>query len=205
MVSLLLWWDPVHTASCVHSKSGISVSPVLWSSCIHALLVFKAKCCGASFWYQSFRLGSLTWDSELLWENSCDVIILKFVGSPTQESWDLIIYHKCAPPISLWFLLCLWIQNIFFGRFQVFFFYGCSALNCDLVFQWWEVGWSYSTPPSSLWAIMLFFSGMLMFISSLFLCVFCRFWFVFTMGFIYVNQKLYLFFGTDSHLNLNTF
>lgn len=93
MVSLLLWWDPVHTASCVHSKSGISVSPVLWSSCIHALLVFKAKCCGASFWYQSFRLGSLTWDSELLWENSCDVIILKFVGSPRRSHgiWLYII------------------------------------------------------------------------------------------------------------------
>lgn len=139
MVSLLLWWDPVHTASCVHSKSGISVSPVLWSSCIHALLVFKAKCCGASFWYQSFRLGSLTWDSELLWENSCDVIILKFVGSPTQESWDLIIYHKCAPPISLWFLLCLWMQNSFYSRFQSLLLMVFQELVVILVFLWEEV------------------------------------------------------------------
>lgn len=204
MVSLLLWWDPVHTASCVHSKSGISVSPVLWSSCIHALLVFKAKCCGASFWYQSFRLGSLTWDSELLWENSCDVIILKFVGSPRRSHgiWLYIISVLLLSHCDFFFAFGYRISFLVGSRF---FFYDCSALNCDLVFQWWEVGWSYSTSPSSLWAIMLFFSGMLMFISSLFLCVFCRFWFVFTMGFIYVNQKLYLFFGTDSHLNLNTF
>ena len=78
--------DPcVHNTLCAPSKSGVSVSPVLWNSSDHTPLAFKARFSGASSSHcQIPRLGSLMWGSEfsLLWENFCGIIIFQFVYRP---------------------------------------------------------------------------------------------------------------------------
>ena len=75
---------PSYTRTGVHPPRVESLfPPVLWSSCIQALLAFKTNCSGgSSSQCQTSRLGSLMWDSELslLWENFCNITILQFMG-----------------------------------------------------------------------------------------------------------------------------
>ena len=146
-------WVPVHMKPCVHPPRVESLfPPILWSSCTQALLAFKAKCSGgSSFWCQMPSLGSLTWGLELslLRENLCNIIIFHFVGRPP-NGYGIWLYQESAPPtISLW-LLCLWVQNIFFGRFEFFLLTFVRQLVVILVFLWEELNWSPSTLPSCL-------------------------------------------------------
>ena len=71
----------------------------------------------------------------LLWENICNMIIIfQFLGCPPSRC---VIWfdHDCVLYItSLWLILCLWMQNIIFGRFQSSFLDDCSAFSCDNVF-----------------------------------------------------------------------
>lgn len=68
---------------CVPLRVDCLFPQVLWSSCNKAPLSCKAKWSGSFSQWQTLRLGSLMWVSEisLLWENLCDIIILQFVGS----------------------------------------------------------------------------------------------------------------------------
>ena len=90
----------VHETFCVPSKSGVSVSPspveFLWSS----PMAFTAKCSGgSSSQCQAPRLGSLTWDAELLllWEVLFPVWYNYFpvCGLPTWQVWDLTVSQMC--------------------------------------------------------------------------------------------------------------
>ena len=84
--------------------------PGLWNSCTWASLAFKTKCSGGSFWWQTPRMGSLMWGSELslLWENFCNITVFHFVGHPSSRYGIWVYYQSIAPTISLW-LLCLWV------------------------------------------------------------------------------------------------
>ena len=97
----------VHKTLWMPSKIGVYFP----QSCNQALLAFKAKYSeGSSFWYQSPRVESLTWGSDLsfLWENLGKVMVLQFVSYPLGGK-GVWLYCKCAPStISLWLLLCLW-------------------------------------------------------------------------------------------------
>ena len=92
------------------------------------------KCSGgSSFQCQTPRLGSLMWGLRLslLWESICDIIIFQLVGCPPNR-YRILYFCSCAPPtISLWFLCCLWMQNIFFVKFVDC----CSAVSCDWCFH----------------------------------------------------------------------
>ena len=77
---------------CTLQEWSLLFPPVLWSTYSQARLVFKAKCSGGSFsWFQTPRLGSLMWGSELslLWDSLCDMIIFQFAGHPPTRfgSW----------------------------------------------------------------------------------------------------------------------
>ena len=74
----------MHKILCVPSKSGASVTP----SPVEFQQSNPAGLQGQILWGLSYcqipKLGSLMWDSDLslLWENSCGLIILQFVGYP---------------------------------------------------------------------------------------------------------------------------
>ena len=90
--------------------------------------------------------------TSLLWQNFCGIIVFQFVGCPPSR-YGILFYCDFAPPtISLWFLLCLWMQGIFFGRFQCFFVDGHSTVVCDFGVYIRQVSSSPSTPPS--WAYL---------------------------------------------------
>ena len=111
------------------SRISVSFSPV---ELLHSSLAyFKAKCSwGSSFQCQTFRLGSLTWGSELslLWEILSNIIILQFVDHPLGK-YGIWLYHKSTPVPSCVASSLGW--NVFFGRFESFFVSGCSAVGCD--------------------------------------------------------------------------
>ena len=74
MKSLLFPWASARETLWILSKSRISFSLVLCSSCTQALIASQASCSGSfSSQCQTPRLGILTWGSELslLWENFC--------------------------------------------------------------------------------------------------------------------------------------
>ena len=81
-----LCWVSVYMKPCVcRPRVESLLPPVVRSSCIQALLAFKAKCFGdSSSGCQTLRLGILTWGSglSLLWENLCNIIIFQCVGHP---------------------------------------------------------------------------------------------------------------------------
>ena len=97
---------PLHVETlCTHALIESLFPPILWSSCTQAPLVFKAKYSGgSSSQCQTPRQGSLTWSSELLQENLCNINIFLFVGcTPSRDgTW---LYHKSIPPTILWHIL----------------------------------------------------------------------------------------------------
>ena len=101
MKSLLFPLAPsAHKTLHAPFKNRGTFPPAPWSSCNQALLAFKAKCSGgSSSWYQTPRLESLMWGSEvsLLWENFWDIIIFQFVGLPPR-GYGTWLYCKCTPP-----------------------------------------------------------------------------------------------------------
>ena len=88
-VTAFFSWVLVCTRPCVcPPRVEFLFLPVLWNSCDHTLLAFKARFSGGSSSNcQTHRLGILTWDSGLsrLWQNFCGVIIFQFVGCPPSE------------------------------------------------------------------------------------------------------------------------
>ena len=61
--------------------------------------------------------------------------------------------------ILLWLLLCLWVQNISFERFQSFLLMVVQELVVILVFLWEEVSSNHSTLPSYLPSTLKDFSS----------------------------------------------
>ena len=124
----------VHATLCVHSKSGVSVSPSPVEVLQSNPLAFKVWFSGnSSFHCQTPRLGSLTWGSEpsLQWVDFCGIIVLQFVSQPP-SGYGIWFYCECAPlTVSLWLLLCLCMWGIFFGKFQCLPVDDCSAISCD--------------------------------------------------------------------------
>ena len=135
MGSLLLSWVPMCTLLCVCPPRVESLfPPVLSESCNQIPLAFKvwfsrnsSSCCWTP------RLGSLTWGSETSFQlvDFCGISVLQFVSHPP-SSYGIWFYCDCAPPtISLWLLLCLWMQGIFLSEFQCLPVLDCSAVRCD--------------------------------------------------------------------------
>lgn len=67
-------------------------------------------------------LRALTPMRKFLWWNY-------FPVSGSLQMYGIWLYHKCAPPITLWFLVfgC----RVPFWKVSVFFIYGCIELSCD--------------------------------------------------------------------------
>ena len=124
----------MHTLLCVCPPRVESLfPPVLSESCNQIPLTFKvwfsrnsSSCC------RTHRFRSLTWGSEpsLQWVHFSGISVLQFVSHPP-SSYGIWFYCDWAPPtISLWLLLCLWMQGIFFGEFQCLPVNNCSAVSC---------------------------------------------------------------------------
>ena len=94
-------------------------------------------------------LGSFTSVGEPLHYNNFLLLWVTHLGG--NEIW---FDCNCAPILpSCCVYICLWIQDIFFGRFQCFVFCCCSAVSCDLVFSWDGMSTCPSTFPSCLYPL----------------------------------------------------
>ena len=141
MKSLLFPLGPSLYEPCVCPlRIFLQFTQVLWSSCHQAPLAFKDKCSGgSSSWYQTSRLRSLMWGSELslLWENLCNIIILKFVGCPPGR------YRILSSHCDFFFVfgckICFLVVSSPFLSMVV------QQVVVILVFLWEEVG---SGPPT---------------------------------------------------------
>ena len=128
----------MHRLLCVCPPGVESLFPPVLSKSYNQIpLAFKvwfsrnsSSCC------QTPRLGSLTWGSEpsLQWVDFYGISVLQSV-SAQPNSYGIWFYCDWAPPtISFWLLLCLWMWDIFFGKFQCLPVNYCPAASCDLVF-----------------------------------------------------------------------
>ena len=126
-----LCWVPVHVKSCVHPLRVESLFPLfLWSSCTQALLAFNAKCSGTPPPVARLSLESPTWGSELTpMGEPLSYDYFAVCGLPIQWVQDLIMSRKCLSYHLV--VTSLDVKIFFFGRFQSFFVYGCSAVSCD--------------------------------------------------------------------------
>ena len=117
-------------------------TPVLWHLSAQAPLAFRAKCSVGSFSKcQTLRLGNLTWCSvlSLLWGEPLRFSYLPVCGLPTQQVWDCF-YHESTPPsVSMWLLLCVWVEGIFFGSFQSIFLMVVKQIFVIFMFSWEEM------------------------------------------------------------------
>ena len=110
----------MHTKFCLCPPILESLFPlVLWKSCSQFPLAFKPRFPGDS---QSLcqipSLGSLMWDPKHSQQlgNIFGINVLLLVSHPS-SGYEIWFYHDSAlplPTISLWFLLCLWMWDIFF-------------------------------------------------------------------------------------------
>ena len=95
-------------------------SPIFWKSHNHILLAFEVRFSGDSYspfissgweaWYgaKNFHFSGKTY------------VVLQFSCSPL-GGYGIEFYHYCTPStISLWLLLCFWMQSIFLGSSSVF-------------------------------------------------------------------------------------
>lgn len=92
------------------SRSGMSIPPVLWSSCAQALLTFRTKCAGVSFFScWACRLQSLTWSLELSLPWRTSVIYSPICGLPTWvvQHWVISQGHPYLPSRVV-SIICLW-------------------------------------------------------------------------------------------------
>ena len=128
-------WVLMHTPLCVCLPRVESLFPPVLSKSFNqipvAIKVWFSGNSSSRCWTP--RLGSLTWGSEpsLQWADFCGIIVLQFVSHPP-NGYGVWFYCDCAPPtISLRFLLCLWMSDIFFGEFQCLPVDDCSAVSCD--------------------------------------------------------------------------
>ena len=196
-------WVLMHTLLCVCPPRVESLfPPVLSKSCNQIPLAFKVWFSGnSSSRCQTPRLGSLTWSSEpaLQWVDFCGISILQSVSHPP-SSYGIWFYCDCAPlTVSLWLLLCLSMWGILFGEFQCFSVDECPAASCDfgVLTRGSEHTLFYSIILVPSPVHFLFVSSRMAWWFSLvvwlcsFLFSFCvstgGFWFVVTMGFIYVD------------------
>ena len=98
-------WIVVHVRFCTLQEWSL-FPPVLYKSNNQMLLIFKVR----FPW-----LGSLMWGSEpsQQWKNYFGIIVTQFVGrSPSEHV--ILFYRDCAPSTILLWLLCVWMQGIFF-------------------------------------------------------------------------------------------
>ena len=128
--------------------------PVLLKSCNQMPLAFKVWFSRISSSHcQNPRLGSLMWGSKpsLQWVDFWGIIVFQFV-SHLPSSYGIWFYCDCAsPPISLWFLLCLWMWGIFFlVSSSVFLSMIVQQLVVILVLSQEGVSACPSTPTSSI-------------------------------------------------------
>ena len=80
--SLLFSLSPgAHETLCVPSKSGISVSPVLWNSCDQTGLQSQVLW-GLLLLLPETQAVDADVGFSLLWENFCGIIIFQFVSHP---------------------------------------------------------------------------------------------------------------------------
>ena len=108
------------------------------------LLSSKQVCSEGSSWYQTSRLGSLTWGSELplLWENLSNVIIFPLVSCPSSGAGILILLHLClsyplVASLSLDVGYLFWyipVLLLFFVCFACFLVDDCSSFSCNFDF-----------------------------------------------------------------------
>lgn len=121
MKSPLVPWASARETLCTLSKSRISFSPVLCSSCTQAPIASQASCSGGfSSQSQTPRLGILTWGAELslLWENFCQPLFSS-LGCPPRW-YGIWLNLECTPfPTVLWFLICVFGCRISFSSMVV--------------------------------------------------------------------------------------
>lgn len=80
------------------SKSEVLLPPDLWRA--YTPTGFWSQISGGySSWCQTPRWGA--WSGaqhSLLWENSCNIIVLQFVDCPPgRRACEICLYHKCTP------------------------------------------------------------------------------------------------------------
>ena len=134
-VPQFLWWAPadplLHRRTSNNSK--YFWFSLLWGHCSFPLdlsackifcppriVCFLQSCISPIIkcrWYSRWIpwLGSLIWGSEpsQQWKNYFGIIVIQFVGHPPSE-YVILFYCDCAPSTILLWLLCVWIQGIFF-------------------------------------------------------------------------------------------
>ena len=140
MKLLPLLWDLVCVRFCVHPLSEVSVSPSPVELLQLSPTGLQSQILWGLFLMSDLQTGSLICGSELshLWKNFCD-IILQFVGHPPRV-YGIWLYHECAPPtVLLWLLLYVFGCRIFFGSFQFFLSMVVQQLVVVLVCLWEEV------------------------------------------------------------------
>ena len=136
--SLLCFGRSVHKTFCVSSKSGVSVSPILWSSLHSSPSDFQSQMLWGllllmpdlQIGYPDMGLRMLTPVGELMWYN-CSAIH----GSPIRGVWDLITLRVhpsyCLSEFLLYVFGCR-ISFVVGSRLVLFFFINiCSAISCD--------------------------------------------------------------------------
>ena len=147
----------MHTKFCLCPPILESLFPlVLWKSCSQFPLAFKPRFPGDS---QSLcqipSLGSLMWDPKHSQQlgNIFGINVLLLVSHPS-SGYEIWFYHDSAlplPTISLWFLLCLWMWDIFFWGGGVQFWHPpinhCSTASCKFVLSQEEMSMCPSALP----------------------------------------------------------
>ena len=122
-------WNPVcillELSLCFSQSCGTPVYKHCWPSMQNASGDPPSKarppgwwtCCGA-------------WNSHSFGRAS--VIDIFICGLPTCWVWDCLYCKRTPPTISMWFLLCLWVYDLFFGNFPSNCFAdSCLAVGCN--------------------------------------------------------------------------
>lgn len=117
-------YTPMHVKHCLYPQRAKSLFPlVLWNSYTQVPWTSKPNA-GRGVWQRT--------QNWLLQGDLCN-IIFQFVGCPL-GGYRIWLYHESTPPIfSLWFLHCLWMLNIFYGRLQSFLLMTVQQAGCDFI------------------------------------------------------------------------
>lgn len=96
-----------HATSCASSKTGVSVSPspieLLWSK-VAGVRSQMSVSGGSSSWCQTHRLGRPKVGLRAHSHEKISVMEL-FSSFWVLQMYGIWLDHKCAPPITLWFLV----------------------------------------------------------------------------------------------------
>ena len=120
----------MHETLCAPSKLEFLFPLVLWNSCTQTLLAFKAKCSGASSWYQfaDWRALPGAQNSQSCGRNS--VMYFQFVGCPSSRNGIWLCCRCTLPTVSLLLLL------VFFG---ILFHWKDQCWSSNIFATWCKV------------------------------------------------------------------